>query len=62
MDVENNDSHKRKIMCTFIYTKNQKIEKRLYIYRKRDTFQKARQFALRFYSQKGIHFTLQDFS
>ena len=32
------------------------------IYRKSDTLQKARQFALRFYSQKSRHFTLRDFS
>ena len=33
----------------------------IYINKKLDTFQKARQFALRFYSQKARHFTLRDF-
>ena len=31
------------------------------LYKKPDTFQKARQFPLRFYVQKGIHLTLRDF-
>ena len=30
-------------------------------YKKPDTFQKARQFPLRFYIQKAIHLTLRDF-
>ena len=34
----------------------------IYICKKPDTFQKARQFTLRFYSQKAQHFTLRDFS
>ena len=33
--------------------------KRFYI-QKPDTFQKARQFPLRFYTQKAIHLTLHD--
>ena len=33
----------------------------VYICKKLDTFQKARQFALRFYSQKASHFALHDF-
>ena len=32
-----------------------------FIYKKPDTFQKARQFPFRFYIQKGIHLTLRDF-
>ena len=34
----------------------------VFIYKKPDTFQKARQFPLRFYIQKAIHFTFRDFS
>ena len=33
----------------------------VHIYIKPDTFQKARQFPLRFYIQKAIHLTLRDF-
>ena len=45
-----------------LYTqKAKKIAKRL-LYKKPDTFQKARQFPLHFYIQKAIHFTLRDFS
>ena len=33
----------------------------VFIYKKPDTFQKARQFPLRFYIQKAVHFTLRDF-
>ena len=44
----------------FIYTKRKKIAKH-FIYKKPDTFQKARQFPLRFYIQKAIHLTLRDF-
>ena len=46
----------------FIYTRSKKVEKRLYIYKKPDTLQKARQFALRCYSQKSRHFMLHNFS
>ena len=47
----------------YIY-KKQKTAKRLYkyIYKKPDTFRKARQFALRFHLQKARHFPLRDFS
>ena len=34
----------------------------VFIYKNPDTFQKARQFALRFYIQKARHFTLRNFS
>ena len=44
-----------------LYTqKAKKIAKR-FIYKKPDTFQKARQFPLRFCIQKAIHLTLRDF-
>ena len=46
----------------YIHKKQKKSRKVLYIYKKPDTFQKARQFPLRFYIQKGINFTLRDFS
>ena len=48
-NVNNNDSHQQKKKCTFLYIQQKKnIEKRLYIYKKPHTLQKARQFALRF--------------
>ena len=34
----------------------------IFIYKKRDTFQKSRQFPLRFYIQKAINFTFRDSS
>ena len=51
--------HHRKTTSTCIYTKI-KSEKLFYI-QKLDTFQKDRQFPLRFYKQKAIHLTLRDF-
>ena len=39
----------------FIYTKSKKKLRNVFIYKKPDTFQKARQFPLRFYTQKAIH-------
>ena len=42
-------------------TKSKKNANRLYIFKKPDTLQKARQFALRFYSQKATHFTIRYF-
>ena len=49
-------------MYVYIYTKIRKNPKNyIYIYIKPDTFQKARQFALRFYSQKVRHFRLRGF-
>ena len=42
--------------------KKQKVAKPLYKYKKWYTLQKSRKFALRFFSQKTIHFTLHDFS
>ena len=54
------DCHHRKTTRTFIYIKSKKIWK-LFIYKKPDTFQKARQFPLRFFIQKAIHLTLRDY-
>ena len=41
--------------------KKQKKFPNVFIYKKSDTFQKARQFPLCFYIQKAIHLTLRDF-
>ena len=43
-----------------LYTQKVKIITERFIYKKPDTFQKARQFPLRFYIQKAIHLTLMD--
>ena len=45
----------------FYMHKNQKQLRNVFIYKKSDTFQKARQFTLGFYIQKAIHLTLQEF-
>ena len=45
-----------------VYTQKAKKLPYIFIYKKPDTFQKARQFPLRFYIQKAIHFTFRDFS
>ena len=45
-----------------LYKQKAKELRNIFIYKKLDTFQKARQFPLRFYIQKVIHFTLLDFS
>ena len=52
----------RKTTRTFLYTQKEKKLLNVFIYKKQDTFQKARQFPLHFYIQKAIHFTLRDFS
>ena len=44
-----------------LYTQKAKKLPNVFIYKKPDTFQKARQFPLRFYTQKSIHSTLRDF-
>ena len=44
-----------------LYTQKAKKLRNIFIYKKPDTFQKARQFPLRFYIQKAIHLTLRDF-
>ena len=60
MNEDYDDSHHWKTTRTFIYTKSKKLRNVL-IYKKPDTFQKARQFPLRFYIQKALHLTLRDF-
>ena len=44
-----------------LYTQKSKTLQNVFIYKKPDTFQKARQFLLCFYIQKAIHLTLRDF-
>ena len=44
-----------------LYTQKAKKLWKIFIYKKPDTFQKARQFPLRFYIQKAIDLTLRDF-
>ena len=44
-----------------LYTQKGKKLANIVIYKKQDTFQKARKFPLRFYIQKAIHLTLRDF-
>ena len=44
-----------------LYTQKAKKLLHIFIYKKPDTFQKSRQFPLRFYIQKAIHLTLRDF-
>ena len=44
-----------------LYTKKAKKLRNVFIYKMPHTFQKARQFLLRFYIQKAIHLTLRDF-
>ena len=44
----------------FVYPKSKKM-RNFFIYKNPDTFQKGRQFALRFYIQKARHFTLRNF-
>ena len=53
--------HNRKTTCTIIYTKSNLFLLNVFIYKKPHTFQKARQFPLRFNVQKAIHLTLRDF-
>ena len=61
MNENYNDCHHRKTTRTFLYTQKKKI-RNVFIYKKSDTLQKARQFLLYFYIQKAIHFTPRDFS
>ena len=51
MDENYDDCHHQKTTRTCTNTKSKKIEN-VFIYKKPDTFQKARQFPLRFYIQK----------
>ena len=61
MNENYDDCHYRKPTSTFIlYTQKVKIITECFIYKKPDTFQKARQFPLSFYIQKAIHLTLLD--
>ena len=46
---------------TFLYTQKAKKLRNVFNYKKPDTFQKSRQFPLRFYIQKAINLTLRDF-
>ena len=46
---------------TRLYTQKSKKLRNVFICKKPDTFQKARQFPLRFYIQKAIHLTLRDY-
>ena len=64
MNENYDDCHHRKTTRTFIYTRNlvHKKQKKLpnvFIYKKPDTFQEARQFLLRFCIQKARHFPLR---
>ena len=56
-----NPISERQRASLYIYKKQKKCET-FFIYKNLDTFQKARQFALRFNIQKARHFTLRDFS
>ena len=62
--LNKNDSRKQKTTCTFLYMEKSKNKCETFIYmcKKPDTLQKARQYALHFYSQKSRHFTLRNFS
>ena len=61
MNENYNDYHHRKTTHTFLYTQKSKNLRNVFIYKKPDTFQKARPFSLRFFIQKAIHLTLRDF-
>ena len=61
MYVNYDDCHQRKTTRTFIYKKIKTKKRNVIIYKNPDTFQKARQFPLRFYIQKALHLTLRDF-
>ena len=54
------DCHHQKTTRTFKHKKQNKL-RNIFICKKLDTFQKARQFPLRFFIQKPIHLTLRDF-
>ena len=45
------------IQSARLYTQKAKKSQKVFIYKKPDTFQNARQFPLRFYIQKAIHLT-----
>ena len=52
MNENYNEYHQRNTMCTFYIYKWQNKLQKIYIYRKIDTLQKARQFASRFIYKK----------
>ena len=56
-----NESNQRKTTCTFYIYKNKQLLN-VFIYKKLDTSQKARQCASCFYIQKPRHFMLRNFS
>ena len=61
INVNYHDSYQLNTKCTFYINKKQKkCETCMYIYKKPDTLEKARQFALHFYSQKldTLHYTI----
>ena len=47
--------------CASLYTQKGKQLRNVFMYKKPDTFQKARPFMLRFNIQKAIHLMLQEF-
>ena len=60
--AESGHARKAKDNLHVLYIQKAKtIEMFIYIFKNPDTLQKARQFALRFYSQKARHFKLHDF-
>ena len=61
MNDNYHDCHHRKTRRMFIYTKSKKNCETFLYTKKPDTFQKARQFPLRFYIQKAMYLTLRDF-
>ena len=60
MNENFDDCHHRKTTRTFMYKKQKKL-RNIFIFKKPDNFQKARQFPLFFLIQKAIHLTLRDF-
>ena len=62
MNENYNDCHHLKTTRRFLYTQKEKKLRNVFIYKKPDTFQKARQLPLCFNIEKAIHFTLRDFS
>ena len=62
MNENYNDCHQQKTICMFLVLQRVKNCETFFIYKKRDTLQKARQFLLLFNIQKAWHFTLHNFS
>ena len=61
MNENYEDCNHRKTTRTLICTKSKKNSETFLYTKKPDTFQKAKQFSLRFCIQKAIHLTLRDF-